>query len=475
MQRWLLPDDWEVFSKAAVCHPTKSPNPLVIQTLATSTSCSRWWFVATWSLQVKTTPYLASPSRTTNTMAPSQTMKSNLDLINECDRYVASPSPPKTSGLRISTLTFTPSFPYIDILSLTTSDRPQGAYYAFYLPGDARPHGFLPSSVVEQMPWTPDFVVSPPGALPRTVTLLDTSSPSGASSTGTSAAAAACNASLSAVVRLAQEKGLFAKTLGRKAAGEDFRIMGYHPPRSPEHGDIVQLRRSAAPLFGIANRGAHMTVYTRDPATGAYRFWTPRRSAHLATYPGMLDNTVAGGVRAEETPLECILHEADEEASLPADFVRRHVRAAGAVTYVTQTGSGGGVDNKDDNNETRAAGADADAQTSVGGFDTGLCVPDVLYCYDLEIPADQAGAVVPAPRDDEVECFYLWDLDTTRAALARGEFKPNTALVLLDFFVRHGLLTEEDEPDYVEILARLHRRLPVPTATAAAAAAAKAP
>lgn len=336
------------------------------------------------------------------------------------------------------------------------------------------------------MPWTPDFVVSPPGALPRTVTLLDTSSPSGASSTTAASTAAACNASLSTVVRLAQEKSLFAKTLGRKAAGEDFRIMGYCPSNDNDNdndnnnnsGGLVQLRRSAAPLFGIANRGAHMTVYTRDPATGAYRFWTPRRSAHLATYPGMLDNTVAGGVRAEETPLECILHEADEEASLPGDFVRRHVRAVGAVTYVTQTGSGGGVDNNnnDNNNKTKTTGADADAdtQTSVGGFDTGLCVPDVLYCYDLEIPADQADAVVPAPRDDEVECFYLWDLETTRAALARGEFKPNTALVLLDFFVRHGLLTEEDEPDYVEILARLHRRLPVPTAATAVAAAPRA-
>lgn len=330
-----------------------------------------------------------------------------------------------------------PSFPYVDIPSLATSDRPEGAYYAFYLPDDSRPHGFIPSAVVEQMPWTPDFAVSDPGALPRTVRLLDASR--GAST------AAACNASLAALVRLAQEKGAFARTLGRKAEGEDFRVMGAAADR---YGGLVRLRRSAAPLLGVANRGAHMTVYTRRRDTGAYRFWVPRRSAHLATYPGMLDNTVAGGVRAEETPRECVLHEADEEASLPADFVRRHARAVGAVTYITQTGSGGG----------------ADAQSTVGGFDAGLCVPDVLYCYDLEVPADQADAVVPAPRDDEVERFYMWDLDETRAALARGEFKPNTALVLIDFLIRHGILTEENEPDFVEILARLHRRLPVPTA-----------
>lgn len=309
------------------------------------------------------------------------------------------------------------------------------------------------------MPWTDDFVISAPGALPRTVHLLDASR-SASSSSSTTTAAAACNASLRALVRRAQDEGTFAKTLGRKAEGEDFRIMG---AAAADYGGLVQLRRSAASLLGVANRGAHMTVYTRragknddddddDPAT-AYRFWVPRRSAHLATYPGMLDNTVAGGVRAEETPRECILHEADEEASLPADFVRRHARAVGAVTYITQTGSGGGAD----------ADAPQDVQSQVGGYDAGLCVPDVLYCYDLEIPADQVDTVVPAPRDDEVEQFYLWTLDETKAALARGEFKPNTALVLLDFFIRHGILTEENEPDFVEILARLHRKLPMPT------------
>lgn len=311
-------------------------------------------------------------------------------------------------------------------------------YYGFYLPHDSTPHGFIPSSVVETMPWTADFAVSPRGELPRAVRLRDTSD--GA------ATADACNTSFKTLVRHAQEKGVFAKTLGRKAEGEDFRIMGAAQYQGSGPG-LVQMRRSAAPLFGIANRGAHMTVYTKSPGTGEYQFWVPRRSAHLATYPGMLDNTVAGGVRAEETPLECVVHEADEEASLPEAFVRWHVRAAGTVTYVTQTGSGGGTDK----------------QAEVGGFDVGLCVPDVLYCYDLEVPAEKADTMVPKPQDDEVEQFYLWDLDTTREAMARGEFKPNTALVLIDFFVRHGIVTEDNEPDYVEIVSRLHRRLPVPT------------
>lgn len=102
-------------------------------------------------------------------------------------------------------------------------------------------------------------------------------------------------------------------------------------------------------------------------------------------------------------------------------------------------------------------------QAEVGGFDAGLCVPDVLYNYDLEVPQELAETIVPKPRDDEVEEFYLWDLERVQEAMAKGEFKPNTAVALIDFFIRHGIVTEENEPDIVDIVARLHRKLHVPT------------
>jgi hypothetical protein len=38
-------------------------------------------------------------------------------------------------------------------------------------------------------------------------------------------------------------------------------------------------------------------------------------------------------------------------------------------------------------------------------------------------------------------------------------------MVMVDFFVRHGLITAENEPDYLEISSRLHRRLEYPTAS----------
>jgi hypothetical protein len=69
---------------------------------------------------------------------------------------------------------------------------------------------------------------------------------------------------------------------------------------------------------------------------------------------------------------------------------------------------------------------------------------------------------VPVPRDGEVEGFELMGVEEVRVALAEGRFKPNCSVVLLDFLVRHGVLTPENESDYVEIVSRLHRRLEFP-------------
>lgn len=85
--------------------------------------------------------------------------------------------------------------------------------------------------------------------------------------------------------------------------------------------------------------------------------------------------------------------------------------------------------------------------------------PECQFVYDMEVDS----SVKPKPNDEEVHEFYLWTVEETKDHLARGEFKPNCAVVLLDFFVRHGLLTAENEKNYIEIVSRLHRKLPFPT------------
>jgi hypothetical protein len=54
-------------------------------------------------------------------------------------------------------------------------------------------------------------------------------------------------------------------------------------------------------------------------------------------------------------------------------------------------------------------------------------------------------------------------VDEVKEALSRAEFKTNSAVVMIDFFIRHGIITADNEKDYVEIVQRMHRRLPFPT------------
>jgi 8-oxo-dGTP pyrophosphatase MutT (NUDIX family) len=268
------------------------------------------------------------------------------------------------------------------------------------------------------MLWTKDFQVE--HELPKSIRVIDRSN--GKDTT------TACNQAFAQLIEKAIESKAF--NVLSKPLQEDYKILGAKYPR-------VQLRRSAAGLFGVACRGAHMTAFVRTDE--GMKIWVSRRSEHLFTYPGMLDTTVAGGVKAEQSPFECIVQEAEEEASLPKDYVRTHACASGVITYVSKRGE------------------------KKSGSDSGLMVPDCIYVYDIELPAN----MIPKPNDDEVQGFYLMDLDKIKASMLNEEFKPNCASVMIDFFIRHGIITDENEPDYIEIMSHLHRPLPVPTSPSA--------
>lgn len=263
----------------------------------------------------------------------------------------------------------------------------------------------LPSTV-SQMPWSGDFVIDHDS---RRIQLLDSS--------GGKDTARACVAAFQKVIDAAIDADIFPVLHGDHS--EMYKILGANYP--------VRLERFAAPLFGIASRGAHMTAYVRTPS--GLKIWVPRRSLDLFIYPGMLDTSVAGGVKADHSPFDCIVEEADEEASLPADFLRENLCAVGVLTYVTK-------------NET-----------------TGLMQSCVLYAYDIELPE----TIIPKPKDEEVFAFHLLSVEEVQHAMLKEEFKPNCVLVMLDFFVRHGIITQENERDYIEIVMRLRRKLPVPT------------
>ncbi|KAJ2909958.1 hypothetical protein GGI21_001355, partial [Coemansia aciculifera] len=84
--------------------------------------------------------------------------------------------------------------------------------------------------------------------------------------------------------------------------------------------------------------------------------------------------------------------------------------------------------------------------------------PETHYVLDLELPSD----FVPVPMDGEVESFQLLSVDETLEQLKRGDFKPDCVVCAVDFLIRHGVITPDNEPDYLAIIDSLHSVLPYP-------------
>lgn len=328
-------------------------------------------------------------------------LKSPLDLINDCD-----------------------SFPYFHP---NPSSYVQHLQTYYHLRVSIYPDvtlGYLLPSIALTLSNLPDWEVDPPDPTlhspeggpnpPRTVTLVSGSNE-------------------------AERSAIVAKTCEAMRQTGHWKVLDkwrdeLYPVYGPDREVLFTIERSASPLFGVVTYGVHMTAYFHSPE-GELRIWVPRRSRNKQTYPGMLDNTVAGGIATGEQPLECLLRECEEEASLPEDVVRRNVRAVGAVIYFYIR-------------DERAGG------------ETGLMQPECQYVYDLDSSGENG--VECKPNDEEVEGFEVMSVEQVKKALAKAEFKPNCALVMIDFLIRHGVYTKENEPDFAEIVCRLHRRLEFP-------------
>jgi len=273
--------------------------------------------------------------------------------------------------------------------------------------------GYIPVVIVERMPWSRDWIVDKER---KRVTFMFERM--------TDSAEEDCSKAIAQFLQLVREQKKFGVLDGWRSE--------LYPIYGPKRKLLFSMERSATPLFGVVQYGVHMTAFVREGQS--MKIWVPKRAKTKETYPGMMDNTVAGGLSTGEEPFNCLIREAHEEASLAQDVVR-FAKPCGTLTYF----------------HVRDARA---------GGETGLCQPECQYLYDLELSDD----IIPSPGDNEAVDFQLLTVEEVQKAMAAGEFKPNCALVLLEFFVRHGILTAENEPDYIEIVARLHRRLEFPTA-----------
>jgi hypothetical protein len=212
-------------------------------------------------------------------------------------------------------------------------------------------------------------------------------------------------AALPGIGRALSEQGLY------RWRGEAFDVRA-----QPDGPVLAQIDRGAIPSFGIQAVGVHINGLVRR--TTGLHLWVARRAMDKLLDPGKLDHIVAGGVPAGLGPAETLVKEAGEEAAIPPEMASSAVQV-GSIGYVME----------------RAEGLRRDR----------------LYCYDLTLPED----FTPLAADGEVEAFELWPLArAVEAVRDTDDFKFNVNLVLIDLFIRQGLIAG---PEAVSLRIALER------------------
>lgn len=218
-------------------------------------------------------------------------------------------------------------------------------------------------------------------------------------------------AAMNEVVRVLVQNKIFAKF-----RGEAYAVMTAWgtPP-------VMLLDRSAVAPFGVRAFGVHINGYTRRG--GKTLLWIGKRALDKAVEPGKLDNMVAGGQPAGLSLIDNLVKEAAEEAGLPRALALR-ATGAGAISYCMEG-------------------------------ERGL-KPDTMFVYDLEVPGD----FTPQNTDGEIAEFQLMEFDDVVERVRTSyDFKFNVSLVLIDFLIRVGHITPDNEPDYLALVTGLHAPL----------------
>jgi len=180
-------------------------------------------------------------------------------------------------------------------------------------------------------------------------------------------------------------------------------------------------------------------------------------SLSFIRWPGYLDNSAAGGITTGDSPLESAIREAAEEASLPPSFVRRKLRPTGAISYIYRNKSGWlqpenqyifdlqmpVPPERADPSPSASSGANDKGAETAGLKTAQANIPEKSDEEGSEIQSDgfpltneRGEPVVLRPNDGEAETFSLMPASEVMEMIIKGEFKPNCAVVLLDFFIR---------------------------------------
>lgn len=187
---------------------------------------------------------------------------------------------------------------------------------------------------------------------------------------------------------------------------------------TPSSTVLATVDRGTASLLGLISFGQHLNGYVEKE--DQLWMWIARRSQTKGYSPGKLDHIVAGGLPYGISLAENLRKECHEEAYMEAEIANQ-ARSVSIISYKREYQQGG--------------------------------KQEIIYCYDLALPT----SFTPRCNDDEVEEFYLMPIEEVMHIVqTTRDFKSNCNLVLIDFFIRHGLITA-DADDYVELVRGLRQ------------------
>ena len=165
---------------------------------------------------------------------------------------------------------------------------------------------------------------------------------------------------------------------------------------------LATLDRGVLPGFGVLAQGLHLNGLVERP--DGLHLWVGHRADNKLLDPGKLDHLAAGGIAAGHDALSTLVKEGAEECGLTPELAHQAV-PVGIISYVMQRPEG--------------------------------LRRDRLHCFDVVLP----DSFEPVAHDGEMTGFTLMPLDEAfRLVRDTDRFKFNVNLVLIDLFLRRGLI-----------------------------------
>jgi 8-oxo-dGTP pyrophosphatase MutT (NUDIX family) len=171
--------------------------------------------------------------------------------------------------------------------------------------------------------------------------------------------------------------------------------------------ELARIERAASRFWGTLTFGAHATGYVAGADGRPESLWIAQRSFSKSTDPGLFDNLIGGGVPQGQSAEEALVREGFEEAGLSPEQLAG-MQAAGVLRL---------------------------ARDIPEGFQH-----EWIHAFDVELPA----GLVPQNQDGEVAGFRLLPAAEAMALASGSAMTVDSALVTLDFGLRHGLIADAE-------------------------------